>query len=316
MPLFSQRKGITPLTKSIQRETIDDDLKNRLWSALKLAVWDHWAPRDRVMGIQPEDGKRVELVVKLLWLHYFKLPIDTLPAFDSGHPKSAYEIIREHFFTGEWWETYDVLEFLIKATPDDWKDTFKNYTNGFLEAENAAYRVVNDEIVEITDEHELETIETALDKGIKQSRVHLSRALELLADRKQPDYRNSIKESISAVESACQIVSGKSKATLGDCIKAIRKSGTIHPAFEQALLKLYGYTSDEGGIRHALTETSNDPSYSDAKFMLVSCASFISNSRPMGPLGRKRDEEAIWGNLPKTRSNHFLIGSVTSGPLP
>ena len=41
-----------------------------------------------------------------------------------------------------------------------------------------------------------------------------------------------------------------------------------------------------------------------------------SNSRPMGPLGRKRDEEAIWGNLPKTRTNHFLIGSVTSGPLP
>ncbi|MFT4558153.1 MAG: hypothetical protein ACI92S_003527 [Planctomycetaceae bacterium] len=36
----------------------------------------------------------------------------------------------------------------------------------------------------------------------------------------------------------------------------------------------------------------------------------------MGPLGRKRDEEAIWGNLPKTRTNHFLIGSVTSGPLP
>ncbi|MGZ0172319.1 MAG: twin-arginine translocation signal domain-containing protein, partial [Planctomycetales bacterium] len=35
----------------------------------------------------------------------------------------------------------------------------------------------------------------------------------------------------------------------------------------------------------------------------------ISNSRPMGPLGRKRDEEAIWGNLPKTRTNHFLIGS-------
>lgn len=43
----------------------------------------------------------------------------------------------------------------------------------------------------------------------------------------------------------------------------------MHPALEQAILKLYGYTSDAGGIRHALTEESTVPSYGDAKFMLV-----------------------------------------------
>ncbi len=98
----------------------------------------------------------------------------------------------------------------------------------------------------------------------------------MLSDRKQPDYRNSIKESISAVEAVSQVVSGKTKATLGDCIKVLKTHGAIHPAFEQALLQLYGYTSDEGGIRHALTEDSTMPSYADAKFMLVSCAAFIN----------------------------------------
>ena len=32
-----------------------------------------------------------------------------------------------------------------------------------------------------------------------------------------------------------------------------------------------------------------------------------SNSRPKGPLGLKRDDEAIWGNLPKTRTNRRRI---------
>ena len=97
-----------------------------------------------------------------------------------------------------------------------------------------------------------------------------------MSDRKQPDYRNSIKESISAVEAACQVLAGMPKATLADCIKVIKSRGAVHSALEQAFLKLYGYTSDEGGIRHALTEDSVTPLYSDAKFMLVACSAFVN----------------------------------------
>jgi hypothetical protein len=39
--------------------------------------------------------------------------------------------------------------------------------------------------------------------------------LQKLADRENPDYRNSIKESISAVESAAQEITGDTGATLG-----------------------------------------------------------------------------------------------------
>ena len=53
--------------------------------------------------------------------------------------------------------------------------------------------------------------------------AHLQQALELYANRENPDYRNSIKESISAVESMARIVSGKPKATLHDAFKAIEK---------------------------------------------------------------------------------------------
>jgi hypothetical protein len=98
----------------------------------------------------------------------------------------------------------------------------------------------------------------------------------MLSDRKNPDYRNSIKESISAVEAACQAVSRKTNATLSDCIKALKEQKPLHPALEQALIKLYAYTSDEGGIRHALSDADATPSHADAKFMLVGCAAFVN----------------------------------------
>ena len=61
---------------------------------------------------------------------------------------------------------------------------------------------------------------------------------------------------------------------------------------ESAFSSLYGYTSDEHGIRHGSIDFTNAPS-EDAKFMLVACAAFvnyllekwirISNQNPDGP---------------------------------
>jgi len=269
MALFSHRKGIRPARKALQRESIDDDLRNMLWSGLKIAIWDHW------IGTF-EEARAVESIVREIWINYFKRPVDAIPAFDGNNAPPAYMIIRQHFLAGEWWQVYDFIEFVVKVAPEQWAQRLREISNSFLESENAAYRIIDDQIVEITDEHEIEAIETALDKDVELSREHLSRALELLSDRKQPDYRNSIKESISAVESVCQLLTGMPKATLGDCIRALKTKESLHSAFEQALLKLYGYTSDEGGIRHALTEDSVCPSYADAKFMLVTSAAFVN----------------------------------------
>jgi hypothetical protein len=97
----------------------------------------------------------------------------------------------------------------------------------------------------------------------------------LLSNREQPDYRNSIKESISAVESLARIMTNNHKATLGDALKIIERSGKLHPALKEGFSKLYGYTSDEGGIRHAMLEEPNLTS-ADAKFFLISCTNFIN----------------------------------------
>ena len=141
-----------------------------------------------------------------------------------------------------------------------------------LEKFNAAYRFIDISIVEITDKNEIEAIEVALNHPEKSVREHLNSALNKLSDKEAPDYRNSIKESISAVEAACRILTGNKSATLGD---ALKKVNNLHPAMKQAFDKLYGYTSDASGVRHSLLD-EDTITYADAKFMLVTCSAFVS----------------------------------------
>jgi hypothetical protein len=97
----------------------------------------------------------------------------------------------------------------------------------------------------------------------------------MLSDRSKPDYRNSIKEAISAVEATCRLVTGMEGATLGD---ALKKIPDLHPALQKSFLALYGFTSDVGGIRHSLLDKPN-LTYADAKFMLAACSAFVSYLR-------------------------------------
>ena len=259
------------MQKPVQRDSMDDQLRNRLWSALKLTVLDKWqAPWQ--YGYQDPESREVENLFQSLWLDHFKHPIDTIP----NEQNERYSTLREYFFRCNWWEVYDCLEFVIKNVPEHWAETLVAFMNVYLQEETADCRVVGREVVPITDPREIESIESALDSGMRSIRQHLERSAELLSDKKKPDYRNSIKESISAVEAVCQTISGKPKATLPDCLKAFKERKPMHPAFEQALVKHYGYTSDEGGIRHALSDDTAAPSFADAKFMLVSSSAFIN----------------------------------------
>ncbi|MBY0098678.1 hypothetical protein [Mesobacillus maritimus] len=49
----------------------------------------------------------------------------------------------------------------------------------------------------------------------------------------------------------------------------------MHGALREGFLKIYGYTSDGDGIRHALIEEPS-LSFEDAKFMLVACSAFVN----------------------------------------
>lgn len=248
---------------------MDTALRTGLWNGLTKCYWS-----DSSMFHSLNEHAPLRALVEAIWMDHLHRPLDTLN-YTWQH---AYAEIREHFFGCEWFEVYDFVEFVAGRYPDRKRnETFMGGCNGILKREVSAYRFVGGEIAEMTSEEEVEAIEDSLvaTRSIKAVNDHIRRSLELLSDRKSPDYRNSIKESISAVEALCNLIDASGKKSLGACLKIIRTKVNMHPALEKAFNSLYGYTSDENGVRHALMDES-ELDLEEAKFMLVSCSAFVN----------------------------------------
>ncbi|MCJ7620446.1 MAG: hypothetical protein MUP64_09545 [Anaerolineae bacterium] len=190
---------------------------------------------------------------------------------------SALEEIRRRFFGFTWNEVYDFVEFTADNAPTEMRRTLIQTCNTVLERENSGFRFVGDQIVDITSPSEIASIEEAIKctSPLSGIQAHIETALRFLADRKTPDFRNSIKESISAVEGICVAVTGDLSATLGKALTVLEKRHNLHSALKRSFEALYGYTSDQEGIRHAMLEET-DLSYTDAKYMLIACSAFVN----------------------------------------
>jgi hypothetical protein len=271
---FSQRIGKTPIKTILQINDIDNNLKNRLWNIILEKFFnriDTYSSYDDIS----EQGK----VFIFIWKEFFNQTVDT-------QPRDGFERYFRNWFMNEakWYEIYDFVEFIAKIDNSNLfryvrqRLTFKDYCNVALKKELSGYRIIDDNITKITTEQEVQSVEEAISdtNELKSVNTHLKTALDYFTDRKNPDFRNSIKESISAIEAFCKIIVNNDKATLGEALSIIEKTNGLHGALRSAFSALYGYTSDSGGIRHALTEKEMLVNFDDAKFMLVSCSAFIN----------------------------------------
>ena len=275
---FSQRQGIIPLQKSIQTGSMDDELRMSLWNMYTQVFLPHFYG-------QYVETEELKALSKRLWINFFKRDVDEAPL---GY-ESLKRLLRLWFFNKNtlWNWIYDFMEMSGKIVtqifPD--KSKFGEYyrvVNVILEKESSGFRFLRGIIVPITNEHEKAEIETALNStypfnSLKGCNIHLTQALSHLSNKINPDYRNSIKESISAVESICKVILGnqRGKATLAGALKIIGPQISLHPALESGFNSLYGYTNDADGIRHGLMDVPNCD-LDDARYMLVSSSAFIN----------------------------------------
>lgn len=269
---FSQRIGKTEIREALQIESMDKPLSNRLWNTI------YWFIDKFPNTARFDESSQREELLQYIWNEFLEEMADEIPSYTGGiNTTQVTEHLKELYSKYAWYEKYDLIEFL--ANIDRQIDgAFTDRCNKTLKLCMAGYRIINWQVVPVTDENEIQEIEDALIITNKWSSIntHLATSLKLLSDRKSPDYRNSIKESISAVEAMCVLITGKPKATLGNALKKVEEKYKIHPALQSAFSSLYGYTSDSGGIRHSLIEGDKDILQEDAKFMLVSCSAFIN----------------------------------------
>jgi len=269
---FAERMGYRPVEEQLQIESIDDALRNSLWNL----VCHYWLTDENCDYHRPPHSTSYQRAVRVFET-YFKLAVDRLP---SGFTQ-YYELIRQVFFESEWYDVYGFLEYVLADMEHHGlrSGKAKNELQAILEENKAGYRFLGGHLCPIVSSEEISSIvEATRGKETNPASAHLAEALLKLSDRNSPDYRNSIKESISAVEAIAKKITGDNKATLGDALRVLETKGhmKIHPALRTALDKLYGYTSDSGGIRHSLTEGDDEPEFDEAKLMLVLCSAFVN----------------------------------------
>ena len=267
---FADRNGIKVENTTIQYKSLDErtriaiiNLTNVLYHA--------------VFGYHMMDNAQTTFWTDVLSEVYLQ-QVDYSQGL-SYREEKMFELINDTYYDDDFDSVLTLFEFLLnkfEALDEYHQVPIKDCANNLFEKEFVGYRYINGQISPITDDTEISSIEEAITTAFSSVNNHLNKALLLISDREHPDYANSIKESISAVEAICSEILGKSD-TLGAALKKLEQKGVvIHPCLKGAFDKLYGYTSDATGIRHAGQLDGKGATFDEAKFMLVSCSAFIN----------------------------------------
>lgn len=274
MASFAERMGRRAVRTLVQSDDLDVETRTELWNVLVIlrSVF-------RQVDIETYNQDETESqTLDAVWAWEFKQPRDERRGYEQ-----VWGRIKKTVLEAEWFDVLDLLEAIVRyldryqthTTADTWSELLKVYNDRF-EHYLVGYRFIGTELTPVDSSAEADAIAGALEATdeIAGARHALNRAVELLADRQTPDYPNSIKESISAVEAVVRRITGE--GTLGAGLNKVEAAGlVIHPALKGAWSKMYGYASDGHGIRHGSIEAAN-ADQALAKYMLVTCSAFVS----------------------------------------
>lgn len=272
METFSERYGYSKPGEQLERESMTQELRVGLWNVIyeKITFHNPLNYTGRVISFQKEI------------VNYFQKPADEF--FDS---KTI--LLLKCFFKNEetkWFEIYGFIEFIIScmANSDEYEYndrysiiSFINDCNAVLKKEKSAWQIDQSSglVVPLVGQPEMDSINKAIQSTVHGG--HIKKALEYSSRKENPDYENSIKESILAVESLVKTLCQSEKATLGDLLEKLKEmESTIHPALLKGFSNLYGFTSDAGGIRHGSGGGKLEGDFETALYMLASCSAFCN----------------------------------------
>lgn len=268
---FAQAEGLEPLPSQLAVGEISSELRALLWSwvykSLAESV-DYYSGSTKV--IRPWLGVLRDRHVRVKHKPFdeFKFELD----WHTDDLKSA-------IFNGGYSEVIDLVQWLLRHNELRSVLSCDEAVKIFWDC-RAAYRIFGHDdvptIMPIASAEEAETVKRAFEdlqppewSGAKS---HLQKAGEHLT---AGHYADSIRESIHAVEATARKIGGTD--SLSGALQRIRSDHGLHRALEQGFKSLYGFTSDEKGIRHPLIDDGTAKvDEADAVFMIGACAAFVS----------------------------------------
>ncbi|MBZ9718541.1 hypothetical protein LB519_11830 [Mesorhizobium sp. AD1-1] len=259
---FEEAEGASAVPSQLALKEVSQELRAILWARF----YD---------VIRVYDGEIVEpWDVILRNMHIYK----EHKMADDFDPSWRFQSARlkKLFSEGTYIEIFGFIQYVLRQNKcpyglDDIIDSILSYTR-------AAYRVVDGAtIAPVASEEDRVNLERAFADLAKVefngARQHLRKAAESAAAGQWAD---SVRESVHSVEATARKLIPEARE-LGPALTKLEESAAIHGALKKGFGAIYGFSSDEKGIRHPLIDDrSANVDETDALFMLGACAAFVS----------------------------------------
>lgn len=268
---FSQRVGLAPVNPLPILDDIPLELRNSLYNIIQRSLFPQDSNTVRLIGPAKKNAEAADE-------YFFSRPVSSLEHYHREYINR----MLNWFQSAAWNNVCEFVDWCLEYDADPKNKlnlptvTFlRHQLNSALLRHNSGYRAIGVELVPISDEQELAEVEKSIAQSGQFATVgtHISAAARHLNPAMNPNYRNSVKESISSVEAAAKIIIGKDNETLGPALAWLEKKAGLHQALKSGFSSLYGWTSKADGIRHALMD-DDKLTFDEAKFMLVACSAF------------------------------------------
>ena len=265
---FSQRAGLEAIPPQLKLGEVSAALRRLLYYYISLEIdRESYAPYSS--AVFNDKWRRVATDLHVL---FFKQPADKFDYGAYGNKERLNFFIQRATIGG----LFDLVEFFVRH-PGCSGELKRELADAFVMV-RAAYRVFDNKyIAAIGTEEQAAAFERAIaDAEAKNAIAARKQLIAAGVALRNSDWAGSVRESIHAVEAmAVRLAPGTD--TLGAALKVLEQRGHLHGGLKAAFGSLYGYSSDEEGVRHALVfgdEAQVDEA--DALFMLGACASFVS----------------------------------------
>ena len=270
---FSQRYGYEPIPKPMRLEEISDDLRREIWNVVRELMFS-MRSFGQILYFPADASRFIERVIG----KYNKIAESKVP---TEYNKVLMRFERDCLHL-KFNKLLEMLEAIIndRAIDDDSAEKIRclfeiHGAAYWLDTSRSPYQFIPSTSKEQGDATR-QAIGTVEQSGIVPgAATHLRKAVEHLNAGR---YAESISDSMHAVESVARVMDPRANRTLGPALDSLETAGRLnHPALKSAFNNLYGYTSDEQGIRHALLERdAADVGLDEAMFMFGACASFTA----------------------------------------
>lgn len=274
-PTFSQRYGYDPLPEPMKIEHISDTLRREIFNNVRRLFLEKEEIAVSVSkDFLGETEDEIDEQIRRINTFGFLSNIQTNKFLFQ-------EKFKNIIIDGKFNSVLDLVEIIVnhRSVPK----TFVQRVKNLFEEYAAAYWLNTSQqpfqFIPRSSKEQGETVQKAIETnreaGMKGASTHLRKAAAKINKRQFPE---SVRDSIDAVESVARRIDPKASETLGPALNSLEDAGLLkHPDLKEALRKLYHYTCDEQGIRHALLDKdAPDVGLEEAIFMFGACASFAA----------------------------------------